>query len=93
MDEPSPVENYLVRRMRSFTGEVVAQLLQLAMSALGLVAALAWNDAVQAVFKEYFPASSGVTGRFIYALLLSLAIIVILINLTRLANYAKSGRK
>ena len=79
--------------MRSFTGEVIAQLLQLAMSSLGLVAALAWNDAVQAVFKEYFPSASGVTGRFVYAVLLSLAIIVISINLTRLVNYAKSGRR
>lgn len=89
----SPLGNYLVRRMRSFTGEIVAQLLTLATSALGLVAALAWNDAVQAMFKEYFPASSGVTGRFVYALLLSLVIIIITINLTRLAQYAKNGRR
>lgn len=85
--------NSLTSRVRSFTAEVATQLLALATSALGLVAALAWNDAVQAVFKEYFPAASGVTGRFLYAIILSILIIIVTINLTRLANYAKSGRK
>lgn len=88
-----PLIRPLVRKVRTLTGEVVAQLLALATSALGLVAALAWNDAVQAVFKEYFPAAGGVAGRFVYALLLSLVIIVITINLTRLAQYAKNGSK
>lgn len=92
-NQQPPLVLPLIRKVRTLTGEVVAQLLTLATSALGLVAALAWNDAVQAVFKEYFPAAGGVAGRFIYALLLSLVIIVITINLTRLAQYAKNGAK
>lgn len=85
--------NSLTSRFRSFTAEITTQLLALATSALGLVAALAWNDAVQAVFKEYFPSARGITAKFLYAAAVSLLIIVVTINLTRLANYAKSGRK
>lgn len=83
----------LVRRFRSFTAEVASQLLVLATSALGLVAALAWNDAVQAVFKEYFPAASGIAAKFLYAVAISLLIIVLTLNLTRLASYAKNGSR
>lgn len=84
---------WVIRRARNLTGEIAAQLLTLATSALGLVAALAWNDAVQAVFKEYFPSARGITAKFLYAVALSLLIIVVTLNLTRLAQYAKDGKK
>lgn len=83
---------WIVRRAKSLTAELTSQLLQLATSALGLVAALAWNDAVQAVFKEYFPAAGGIVAKFVYAVLISLLIILVTINLTRLAKYAKNER-
>lgn len=82
---------WIVRRARSLTAEIAAQLLVLATSALGLVAALAWNDAIQAVFKEYFPAAGGIVAKFVYAILVSLIIIVLTINLTKLAQFAKNG--
>lgn len=83
---------WIVRRAKSLTAEITSQLLQLATSALGLVAALAWNDAVQAVFKEYFPAAGGIVAKFVYAVFVSLLIILVTINLTRLARYAKNER-
>lgn len=82
----------LVRHARGLTTEVMTQLVTLATSALGLVAALAWNDAVQAVFKEYYPAARGITGRFVYAVVISILITLVTINLTKLANLAKNGR-
>lgn len=90
--EHHPILRPLARRFRSFSAEVTTQLLSLATSALGLVAALAWNDAVQAVFKEYFPAGSGITAKFLYAILVSLLILVVTLNLTRLAAVAKNGK-
>lgn len=83
----------LPTRLKSLTAEVATHLLALATSALGLVAALAWNDAVQAVFKEYFPAGSGVVAKFTYAIFISVIVILLTINLTRLANLAKNERK
>lgn len=81
----------VVRWVKGMTGEIAAQLLTLATSALGLVAALAWNDAVQAVFKEYFPAAGGVVAKFTYAVIISMLIVVVTINLTKLSNLAKNG--
>lgn len=36
--------------------EVIDKMSALATAAFGLVAALAWNNAIQAVFKRYYPA-------------------------------------
>ena len=82
-----------VRWVKGLTGEIAAQLLTLATSALGLVAALAWNDAVQAIFKEYFPAAGGIVAKFVYAILISVIIVLVTINLTKLANLTKNGIK
>ncbi len=90
---PASPENPLTRWVRGLTSEIAAQLLQLATSALGLVAALAWNDAVQAVFKEYFPAGSGIAAKFVYALLVSTLVILVTVNLSRLASLAKSAKR
>lgn len=79
--------------MKSLTSEIAAQMLQLATSALGLVAALAWNDAVQSVFKEYFPAASGIAAKFIYALVITALVVAVTVNLARLAGLAKGNRK
>lgn len=93
LDHSSPLTDWFIRKAKTLTAEISAQLLALATSALGLVAALAWNDAVQAVFKEYFPAASGITAKFVYAVLLSVLIVLLTINLTRLAEFAKNGTK
>ncbi|TSC64646.1 MAG: hypothetical protein G01um1014106_36 [Parcubacteria group bacterium Gr01-1014_106] len=82
----------VVRWVKGLTGEISAQLLTLATSALGLVAALAWNDAIQSVFREYFPSASGIIAKFLYALILSVIIVSVTINLTKLSNLAKNGR-
>lgn len=81
----------VVRWVKGLTGEIAAQLLALATSALGLVAALAWNDAVQSVFREYFPSAGGIVAKFVYAILLTIIIVSVTINLTKLANLAKNG--
>ena len=86
-------QDWLVRKTKSLTTEITTQLLALATSSLGLVAALAWHDAVPAVFKEYFPAASGIAPKFFYAFLLSVLIILLTINLARIADFAKNGRR
>lgn len=85
----SLTDNPLARWMRSVTSEIAGQVLQLATSALGLVAALAWNDAVQSVFKEYFPAASGIRAKFVYALIVTVLIVAVTVNLTRLVALSR----
>lgn len=56
--------------------------------AFGLVAGLAWNDAVKALIEYAFPLSGGggLAAKFLYALLITIAVVVITTYLSRLAQ-------
>ncbi|MBI2609569.1 hypothetical protein HYW53_00130 [Candidatus Giovannonibacteria bacterium] len=57
------------------------------LAGLGLVAALAWNDAIQSLFKSIFgDAPNNVIAKFIYALILTLIITFVSM---RLASYTE----
>lgn len=75
---------------KSFHRELFQQLVTLSTSGFGLVAALAWNEAVQAFVKEYverfYPAQSGVISKFIYAIIITLLAVLITYQLSRLAS-------
>lgn len=75
---------------RSFRKELVQQMLTLATSGLGLVAALAWNETIQAIVKEYITPKipgSGVFSQLIYALLITVLAVFIIYQLSRLAAH------
>lgn len=79
---------------RSFHKELIQQLVTLSTSGFGLVAALAWNEAVQAFVKEniqpFFPDQSGVISKFLYALLITAFAVLITYQLSRLASRFES---
>ncbi len=75
---------------KSLKLEVVDKLANLAISGLGLVAALAWNDAIQEVFKRFFPSRSGLIGMFAYAIFITVLIVAITINLGRISDKLRS---
>ncbi len=56
--------------------------------AFGLVAGLAWNDAVKAFIEYAFPLSGGggLAAKFVYALLITIAVVVITTYLSRLTE-------
>jgi len=47
--------------------EIIEKLAILITSAFGLVAALAWNSAIQEIFKRFFGEASSVTAMLAYA--------------------------
>jgi hypothetical protein len=73
---------------RSLHRELTTQMLQLITSGFGVVAALAWNDAIQTFVKEYieqiFP-RSGLISKFIYAALITTLIVLITYQLSTIA--------
>lgn len=75
---------------RSFKRELVGQFLTLSTSGFGLVAALAWNEAIQSFVKDYiqrfYPDPSGFTSKFIYAVLITLFAVIVTYQLSRLAS-------
>ena len=52
--------------------EVIDKMAALITAAFGLVAALAWNGAIKAIFAQVFKDSEGVTQMLIYAILVTI---------------------
>ncbi|OGZ26968.1 MAG: hypothetical protein A2365_01580 [Candidatus Nealsonbacteria bacterium RIFOXYB1_FULL_40_15] len=58
----------------------------LMLAGFGLVAALAWNDAVQSLFNAYFPQGQEVLGKFTYAFLVTIVVVIISIQLQKIVK-------
>jgi len=57
------------------------------LAALGLVAGLAWNEAIKALIERFFPVgTSTLLVRFSYAVLITIVVVVVSIYLTRLSK-------
>jgi hypothetical protein len=64
--------------------EVVTTTLQLATTAFGLVAALAWNDAIQTLFATIFGEAGDLAAKFLYALIVTVIVIFATLRLGKL---------
>jgi len=68
--------------------EILKQMLTLSTSALGLVAALAWNEFIQELINQYIKpligGASGIISLLIYALLVTALAVIVTYNLTKL---------
>jgi Family of unknown function (DUF5654) len=72
------------------TAEVLDRFAQLITTALGLVAALAWNTAIQNLFTMIFgKAGSALIEQFVYALVITLVVIFATIAVSWAAERAK----
>lgn len=61
-------------------------------TAFGLVAGLAWNEAINAVIEKFFPMSTGgMVAKFIYAIIIT--VILVFISLYILKTDDKSSEK
>ena len=70
--------------------EVLDKIAALVTAAFGLVAALAWNEAVKAVFKEIFGAEDAVGPMLMYAIIVTIVAVILTILVARAASKAKS---
>lgn len=77
------------KKDRSFHKELIQQLITLSTSGFGLVAALAWNEAIQTFVQDYiqkfYPNQSGALSKFIYAIIITALAVLITYQLSRLA--------
>ena len=60
--------------------ETVAALMT---AAFGLIAALAWNEAIKALIAEYLSAGSELTGLFIYAIIVTIIAVIATLIIAR----------
>ena len=79
-----------IQKERSFHRELAEQLVTLSTSGFGLVAALAWNEAIQAFVKDYiqrfYPDQSGAISKFIYAIFITLFAVLVTYQLSKLSS-------
>ena len=61
-------------------------------AAFGLVAGLAWNDAIKSAIEEFIPAErSGIAAKFLYAFLVTIILVVVTIYLMKLFRSKNEG--
>lgn len=76
--------------MTKFRKELIKQMVTLSTAGFGLVAALAWNEAVQAFVNEYvnkyLSVGSGIISKFIYAIIITVFAVLVTFQLSRLAG-------
>lgn len=75
---------------RSLRIEIIQKTTELATAGFGFVAALAWNDAVQSLVVDLFGEQNRVWAKFIYAVILTVAVVLITTQLGRLADRFKN---
>ena len=67
------------------TRVLVQTMITLASASLGLVAALAWNEAIKALIKRVLGEDDSLAGLFIYAVIATVIAVVVLLVLARAA--------
>ena len=70
--------------------EVLDKIAALVTAAFGLVAALAWNDAIKAIFKEIFGDSGTIGPMLIYAIIVTIIAVILTIIVARAVANAKN---
>ena len=76
---------------KSLKLEIVENMITLVTAGFGVVAALAWNEAIQAVFRKFFPENSGIMLKFAYALVVTAVVVLVTTRLSKLAEKLKSN--
>ncbi len=72
----------------------VEKVITLMTGAMGLVAALAWNDAIRKLFERVFgtQGSGDITAMFIYAIIVTTAVVVVTYRLMRIVEKMKKNK-
>ena len=84
MPEPSLSEK-LREKEKEVRKEVKKQTIGYIVTALGLVAGLAWNEAIQSLVSELFPGNNGsILIKFLYAIVVTVLIVIVTLYLLKL---------
>jgi hypothetical protein len=78
-----------IEKAKEATRMILQSMIALASAALGLVAALAWNDAIKETIKELMKDDDSLTAKYTYAIVATLIGVVVILVLAKIA--AKVG--
>ena len=66
--------------------EIIEKISALIIAAFGLVAALAWNDTIKAIFKAVFGEQGSIGAMLFYAILVTIIAVVVTIWIGKVAG-------
>jgi len=69
--------------------EILDKIATLVTVAFGLVAALAWNGAVQAIFQHFFGTADSIPAVLVYAVVVTIIAVLVAIWIARAVRRAK----
>ena len=72
-----------IKEMKS---EFKERTITLILGGFGLVAALAWNEAIKTLFETFFPKKSELIGKFLYAIIVTAIIVLISLQLKKVSE-------
>lgn len=73
--------------------EVLTQIAALLTAAFGLIAALAWNGAIQTIFLEVFGTQESIAAQLSYAITVTIIAVIVIIWIARAVAHAKGEEK
>ena len=71
--------------------EILDKIAALVTAAFGLVAALAWNEAIKAIFKEIFGTADAIGPMLIYAIVVTILAVILTIIVAKSVSNAKKN--
>jgi uncharacterized membrane protein YuzA (DUF378 family) len=77
----------------SFKDEALDKIGALMTAAFGLVAALAWNGAIQEIFKQIFGDQSTIAAQLTYAIVVTIIAVIFTIWIARAISHSKGEEK
>lgn len=72
--------------------EILDKIAALLTAAFGLVAALAWNGAIIAIFQRIFGSADNITAMLIYAVIVTVIAVLVIIWIARVIRRAKGEK-
>lgn len=73
--------------------QILEQMSGLVTAGLGLVAALAWNEAIKKLFEVIFGAQSNLIAMFGYAVLVTIIVVILSVRISKVVTILKTEKK
>jgi len=85
MENKQPL-NKIKSEIKEVKKEFKEKTITLILGGFGLIAALAWNEAIKSLFEIYFKKSNALIGKFIYAIIITVIVVIISLQLKKLSK-------
>jgi len=79
-------KNKTLEEIKKTEREFREKTITLILGGFGLVAALAWNEAIKSLFEILFPKKGELIGKFIYAILVTAIVVLVSMRLRKIAE-------